>query len=313
MDAIRTRWRPAPPPGHCIKALRRDENGVEEVRFVGYIAETTPAGGRLHVRAAGPEGLLENLPLPFEPPLIELADEPAGYRYWWRQIVYVFEIDDPRLAPPLPSPLPPDDLECVERFVSTSRDLANSGVVSSVGGADINIDDATGQETVVVDFPRRDLQAGFTTFLRQCQGPRDEARFDVVHGRLRRAAAAASDTRSQERIRQLDVWRGVVKAARNKSLNQLVRDRLVVEEDWKIWDYQEPARPEEIVRRLNYGDLIHWGRTRGMIAKPSEDEYEAAMQRTEFFNAALGLAHISIGFGEFARALITPATQLWTP
>jgi hypothetical protein len=267
----------------------------------------------VHVRAAGPEGLLENLPLPFEPPLIDLAEEPAGYRYWWRQIVYVFDIDDPRMAPSLPSPLPPDDLECVERFISTSRDLAESGVVSSVGGANISIDDATGQESVVVDFPRRDLQAGFTTFLRQCQGPRDEARFDVVYGRLRRAAAAASDTRAQERIRQLDLWRGVVKAAHNKSLNQLVRDRLVVEEEWKIWDYQEPARPEEIIRRLNYGDLVHWGTTRGMIAKPSEDEYEAAMQRTEFFNAALGLAHISIGFGEFARALITPATQLWTP
>jgi hypothetical protein len=283
------------------------------VAFVGYIAETTPAGEQVHVRAAGPEGLLDDMALPFEPPLIDLADEPDGYRYWWRQIAYVFDIDDPRMAPPLSSPLPPDDLEHVERFVSTSRDLAGSGVVSSVGGVDIGIDDVTGQETVVVDFPRRDLQAGFTTFLRQCQGPNDEARFDVVYGRLRKAAAAASDTRAPERIRQLDVWRGVVKAARNKSLNQLVRDRLVAEEDWKIWDYQEPEKPQEIVRRLNYGDLIHWGKTRGMIAKPSEDEYEAAMQRTEFFNAALGLAHISIGFGEFARALITPATHLWTP
>jgi hypothetical protein len=293
--------------------LRKDENGVEEIAFVGYVAETTPAGKHVHVRAAGPEGLLEDMPLPFEPPLIDLADEPDGYRYWWRQILYVFDIDDPRLAPSLPVPLPASDLDLVERFVSTSRDLAESGVVSSVGGADISIDDATGEESVVVDFPRRDLQAGFTTFLRQCQGPTDEARFDVVYGRLRRAAVAASDTRAQERIRQLDVWRDVVKAVRNKSLNQLVRDRLVAEEDWKIWDYHEPVKPEEIVRRLNYGDLIHWGRTRGMIAKASEDEYMAAMQRTEFFNAALGLAHASIGFGEFARALITPATQLWTP
>lgn len=313
MNAIRTRWRPASPPGRCIKALRTDENGVEEIGFVGYIAETIPDGENVHVRASGPEGLLENLPLPFSPPLIELADEPDGYRYWWRQIVYVFDIDDPRLVPPLPSPLPPDELEYVERFVSTSRDLADSGVVSSVGGANVRIDDATGQESVVVDFPRRDLQAGFSTFLRQCQGPRDEARFDVVYGRLRRAAAAASDPRAQEQIRQLDVWRGMVKAARNKSLNQLVRDRLVAEENWKVWDYQEPARPEDIVRRLNYGDLIHWGTTRRMIAKPSEDEYKAAMQRSEFFNAALGLAHISIGFGELARALITPAAQLWTP
>lgn len=230
MKAIRTRWRPAPPPGHCIKAVRKGEDGGEEVRFLGYIAEATPVGKPLHVRAAGPEGLLEHLPLPFEPLLIDLADEPTGFRYWWRQIVYVFNIDDPRLAPSLPSPLPPDDLECVERFISTSRDLAKSGVVSSVGGANITIDDATGEESVVADFPKRDLQAGFTTFLRQCQGPRDEARFDVVYGRLRRAAGGASDTLAQERIRQLHGWRRVVNAVRNTSLNQLVRDRLVAEE-----------------------------------------------------------------------------------
>lgn len=312
MSTIRTRWRPTPPAGNCIKALRTGENGVEEVGFVGFIAETTPQGDKLHVRAAGPEALLDDIPMRFEPPLIELASEPEGFRYWWRQM-YVLDISDPRLAPPLPAPLPRADLELVERFARTSRDLAESGVVSSVGGAEVKIADHTDEETVTVDFPRRDLQAGFTTFLRQCQGPSDEARFDLVHERLRAAAAAAVDDRAQERIAQLDQWRDVVATVRAKSLNQLVRDRLVAEEGWKIWEYQEPVKPVEVVRRLNYGDLIHWGSTRGMIAKESDDEYKAAMQRTEFFNAALGLAHVSIGFGEFARALITPATKLWIP
>ena len=45
-----------------------------------------------------------------------------------------------------------------------------------------------------------------------------------------------------------------------KSLNQLVRDRLVAEEEWKVWEYREPVKPAEVVRRLNYGDSIHWGR-----------------------------------------------------
>lgn len=313
MSTVRARWRPTPPAGHCIKALRTDENGVEEVAFVGYIAEATPTGGHLHVRAAGPEALLGDLPMRFEPPLIELAEEPDGFRYWWRQIMYVFDVGDPRLAPPLADPLPPNDLELVERFVNTSRDLAESGVVSSVGGAEIKIDDTTDEEHVVADFPRRDLQAGFTTFLRQCQGPTDEARFDVVFARLRHAAAPGSDKRAQERVAQLDQWRAVVETVRKKSLNQLVRDLFVAEEGWKIWDYQEPAKPDEVVRRMNYGDLIHWGSTRGAITQADDDEYKAAMQRTEFFNAALGLAHVLIGFGEFARAMIVPATQLWTP
>ena len=60
MNAIPNSLASRAAPGHCIKAARRDDDGVEEVGFVGYIAETTPAGKRLHVRAAGPcssEGL----------------------------------------------------------------------------------------------------------------------------------------------------------------------------------------------------------------------------------------------------------------
>ncbi len=313
MNGIRTRWRPPPPAGHCIKAIRKNEHGVEEVGYIGYIAEATPVGNTLRIRAAGPEGLLENLPLPFDLPLIERSDDPAGYRYWWRQIMYVFDLDDPRLVPPLPLALQPNDQDCVERFIATSRDLAESGVVSSVGGVTVSIDDVTGQESVIADFPRRDLQSGFATLLRQCQGPSDEARFDIVYGRLRKAAGDATDPLAAKRLRQLDGWRRVVISVRTKSLNQLIRDRLVAEEGWKIWEYQEPATPEAVIRRFNYGDLIHWGKQRDQIAKPVGEEYEAAMQRTEFFGAALGLAHVSIGFGELARALITPRAQLWTP
>jgi len=44
-----------------------------------------------------------------------------------------------------------------------------------------------------------------------------------------------------------------------------------------------------------------------------DEAFEAANQRSAFFRAALGLAHISIGFGELARALTTSSDRIWLP
>jgi hypothetical protein len=49
------------------------------------------------------------------------------------------------------------------------------------------------------------------------------------------------------------------------------------------------------------------------VLDPDEDDYAASIQRVQFFKAALGLAHITIGFGELARALTTPRSGLWLP
>ena len=80
-----------------------------------------------------------------------------------------------------------------------------------------------------------------------------------------------------------------------------------------MWDYQEATAPQELIKTLNYGDLIHWGKTRGDVVAPEDDAYAAARQRSDFFGAALGLAHVSIGFGESARALATPSSEVWVP
>jgi len=200
------------------------------------------------------------MPLPFEPPLAGAAKRREGFEYWWRQIFYAFDLPDPRLATPLEDPLSAEGLATVSRFIQTSRDLAASAVVSiEVGGFTVKIDDETGEEHVVADFPRRDLQVGFATLLRQCHGQNDEARYDVVFEILRRAVEASSDAGQDERRRELFDWNSAVKTLRKKSLDQSIRDRFVAEEGWKVWDYEEEASPEELIRVFNYGDLIHGG------------------------------------------------------
>src|SRR5262245_16626571 len=111
--APRTRWRPTRPPGNVIKVQRTDENGATETTATAYIAETRRDGDRLHVRSEGPEGLLREIPLPFEPPGIAQSSDPEGFRHWWRQIHYAFVLPNPALVPPLPDPLPPAEEEIV--------------------------------------------------------------------------------------------------------------------------------------------------------------------------------------------------------
>ncbi len=288
-------------------------NGVTEVALVTYIAETKHERNNLHVRCEGPEGLLRGIPFPFEPPGIAAASEPEGFRHWWRQIHYSFDLPNPVHIPPLASPLAGPEMETVARFIQTSRDLAAARVMSDRGSVSIAIDEKTGAEHIVADFPKRDIQIGFTTLLRQCHGPQDEARFDVVFEFLRRAATALADAEQASRLQQLYAWNAAVIGLRKTSLDQRVRDRYVSEEGWKVWGYQEDAAPAELIRILNYGDLIHWGATRGSVACTTEDKYAAALQRTRFFRAALGLAHITVGFGDVARALTTPRGTILPP
>ena len=122
MTRPRSRWRPPPPPGNIVKVVRT-VNDVPEVAFVGYISEATPGHGRIHVTANAPEALLDSMPLPYEPPLIGLAADRQGYEFWWRQIFYVFDLPDPRLAPPLSASL---DLEEAALSSSSQEPRATS-------------------------------------------------------------------------------------------------------------------------------------------------------------------------------------------
>jgi hypothetical protein len=174
------------------------------------------------------------MPLPFKPQLLAVASDPDGFRYWWQQIHYTFELPDPALIPPLPQPLTGVDAETVERYIKTTHELASAQVISDPGSVSVSIDDDTDAEQAVAAFAKRDLQIGFTTLLRQCHGPTDEARFDLVHQFLKDAGSAASDADRAKRLQELEAWAEAVIGLRERSLDQRVRDRHVSEERWKV-------------------------------------------------------------------------------
>jgi hypothetical protein len=304
---------PIPRPERWVKAVRVSEStGEEHLAHVGYINVAEPKGGRLNVKTEGAEGLLAGRALPFPPPMIEEASAPEGFEFHWRTLDYVFELPDPRDFPPLTVALDADDPEVVERFARTARDLARSGVVNAVGGGMVvNIADVTDEEDISLVLSERDQQVGFATLLRHCDSPspKERASFQKVANILWLAAERESDEHSELRQTVLKEWRNARGRLHHKSLNQLLRDKLVAEEDMGVLGYNEPDSPNFLLSAFDYGDLVHWDSKRDVVATWEADEFTGGDRRLAFLAAASALAHIYMGYAVLAET----ATGLATP
>lgn len=304
-------WRPSI-PDRFIQIVRTHD-GVERTICTSVVTDVVREGDQVQVKTAGAPGyLLRDKPLPWRPPGLSRASEVAGFEYWWRHLTYVFELPNPSLFPPLATPLSNETAAKVERFITVTERLAESTTISSRGGMRMIPDQNGGNDVIETNFPSADAQAGFAVLLRQCHVTDEPASYDHVRNALWIASSAATDDRVLARQADLRAWHRSVKSLRRRSLDQLVRDKLVQEEQCGVFAWQEDDSPEELLRTFNYGDLIHWGTGRRTLSN-SDDEYLVAQQRFRFFNAALGLAHVYIGFGQLLRAATTPLSRLLTP
>jgi hypothetical protein len=274
--------------------------------FVGYIAKLEPDGkGNVRVTARGPVGLLEILPLPYRPPMVEAARNRDAFEFWWKQLDFVFEFEDPGAFAPLPAPISSDEREIVNRYVATARDLAESSILNAIdAGISVRIDDHTDAETVIARFELREVQVGFAALLRHCDSENERAHFGRVLEILESAARDSGDPQAEARLVVLHTWREAVDQLHQKSAEQLVRDRLARDADAGVLDYDEPQTPKELIRTYDYGDLLHWGRERHTLEAWESDEFLANERRLAFLAAASGLAHAYIGFAELARAAV---------
>jgi hypothetical protein len=294
-------------PEQYVKAYRTvgDE---ETLAFVGYIAKAEPDGrGNLRVTVHAPEGLFAGRSLPFRPPMVERATGPAAFEFWWRLLDYIFGLPDPRTFPALPKALAEPEATIVRRYIETSSHLAESALLNSVGeGVIVKIDDDTDEEHVFPSLPARDIQVGFVALLRQCDSQGELASFQKVRNALWVANASEAGIEADERRATLAAWKRAMDQAHQRSVNQLLRDKLVNEEGLGVFDFKEPDSPAHLLSAFNYGDLIHWG-TKATVVQQWErtDEFTAAERRMQFLSAAVGIAHLHIGFAEIARAAIS--------
>jgi hypothetical protein len=194
-----------------------------------------------------PLSLLEGIPLPFDPPGLDAGGDPAASAYWWRQLVYVFELDDPRCVPSLPEPLAPADATNAERFTQVTRRLATSSLLSSRSGVTVHRQHPESEPITMVDFPAFEVQAGFAVTLRQCDDPDESASFSNVKNVIALACKGSDDAGAAVRSATVEAWGRAVRRLHQRSLEQLVRDRLVAEEGWRGFDFQEGDSPRQLV------------------------------------------------------------------
>ena len=114
------------------------------------------------------------------------------------------------------------------------------------------------REEIERGFSQRDIQSGFAALLRQCDSPKERAHFEAVRGILWTICDGTADPWREARLTLLRQWSGAVKALHRKSLNQLLRDKLVSEGVGAV-AYEEEHSPQQLLSIYSYGDLIHWG------------------------------------------------------
>lgn len=295
------RWRP--PPIHDGQVLRVEAPGGRVV-WAGRVEFGWDASspGAVSVTGRTPVSLLDGMPLPFVPPGSDAGGDPASLSHWWRQLCYVFDLADPRSITPFPVPLDDEHRTAAERFIGTTRQLAASTLLNSMSGVTVYQEHPGNDPVTTVDFPPFDLQAGFAVTLRQCDDPSEPASFSQVKNALALACKQATDANASARVATVEAWGRATKRLQGRSVEQLVRDRFVSEEGWRGFDFTEAHSPRQLVKMFNYGDLIHWNAKTDVRA--GTPEFLAVWQQYEFFAAAVGLAHIYIGFGELAGTLL---------
>lgn len=267
--------------------------------------------GFITVQAVSPIAEIVKRPLRFEPPLIDRAPDPEGFRFWWSQLEAIFEINDPRNFPSLPEVMAGDERAIVDRFIEKAEELATSTALNFDGGIEVSISDDDGSETVTTNLPAPDVVAGFAALFRQFYATDERASFKAVSGILMRRAKEASDERAEERREELRRWGKAQGKLRMFSVERLAHEKLIDEgkfppiEEVRTGGYPDPENPQQVISTFFYGEHLHWSEDKAAILVERErDAFEDARSKLFFLQASAGLAHLYIGYSVLARSAL---------
>lgn len=236
----------------------------------------------------------------FAPPLIERSPRPKTLYLMWRAFQHVFaDIAVPRSFPPLSEEPDVRELMLYRRYVAAAEELAESELLCGNDQVTVRWDNETGVEQVEASFTSKEITRGFATLLRQFDAKDESASFQVVSGRLRKASKGTPDGKADERCRQIDAWRSAQGRLHAIELTRLARRAVA-----PALEYGNEHPPTYYLSAYNYGELIHWGSKRDVLAQWEQDAFHKHRERFAFLEAATGLAYLYIGFSEVVRMAI---------
>jgi hypothetical protein len=263
------------------------------------------------VTAKSFEHVAVNTPLRFPPPMIALAHRADSFDQQWHYIEYAFDVGDPATLPPIPNAkLVGEEQRVVNRYVAKAKELAASVMLTADDGVRISWDAATGGEPTVKQMTRTpsDIETGFVAIFRQFYLHNEHASYPRVRRILHDHASAATDPSAADRLDELKRWSEAVKRSHQRSLRRSVLLRAIEVGDWRespesVGTFPDRETPEVLINRYLNIDRLHWDSEKALEAesRPKDKLRDGGLERLDFIDGAVGLAHLYIGVAELAR------------
>jgi hypothetical protein len=268
----------------------------------------TDKADEVTVEARAFSDIVQDDPLRFQSPQLPgLSPEVADY--WWRQIGYVFPLEDPRVFPAIGRDrFEESQLEVLERYTEVARELASSEVLN--GKHQVTVGMAGGdEESIEAAFPNGENLRGFSVLFRQFYSDAEVASFDRARKTLGEVAAQFDDGNGDRRLEQLKAWKKAAGRMRGRQLEMLVLERLVNDERAPAGALElHRQTPVHLISLYQYGELIHFGRQRDQLkAVIQAGAFEENWTKMEFLIAVAGLCHLYLGFGVLVETALDDA------
>jgi hypothetical protein len=226
-------------------------------------------------------------------PLEMYAQQAEAFQDWWKMLRAVFHVPDPSSFPI--ATYDDGEVDLLERFIHTARDLASMTVLSFDGGVTFN---HTGE--VERTLPPSDSIRGALVTLRQLDSPDEDASFSkvwkIVNRRLYDVDARGASRHRRYRLIQNKLLDGyLVKMAD-------VQSCVLQEFDTKLaMSIYHAGRPRDVINEAMYTGHVHWNRKRastGAMGR-TKDEVLAASFEMDMFYAMMQLSHWKFVYAEF--------------
>jgi hypothetical protein len=245
--------------------------------------------------------IADNARLRFAPPYIELASVPQGFNFHWSKLQLAFALPNPHEFPPLAEALSKRDVEAVNRYVATCRELATYSLLNHGGGVSISWSAAEGETVIETDQPTKEALRGFAVLFRQIHSDADEpGSFKVVRSILSSTSAKATDDLQEVRMDIIKQWSRARARLLQRSLSDICQSQIrkaqgAPEEGIPIFREHTPV---QLMALFNYGEYIHWGDKRGDHAALFQDEISGSLSEFEFHDILISFAHFYLGYSK---------------
>lgn len=237
-------------------------------------------------------------------PYSQYAQRPEAFQYWWKMLRQVFHVPDPDSFPR--ANYSQDEVELLQQFVHTCRDLASMTVLSFDGGITFHAQESGGGQ-VERNLPPADTMRGALVTLRQLEKSDEDGSFQkvwrIVGRRLNEIDPIAAKRHNRYRLIQNKLMNGyLIKMADILACTVQGFDTKLA------MSLHHSGKPIDVINEAMYTGHVHWNRKRaaaGTMGQKKDDVW-AGMFEMDVYDSLIQLSHWKFVYAEFLEQQLGP-------